>query len=56
MHEYLHMMHDWPHIAFEFSWEIITFAIAFAFGKVRGRRNAVRDHDAKYHQGEHVDG
>ena len=49
MDEYLHLMTDVSHIAFELSWEIITGAVIYLIGWKRGRRFVIRKHDEKYH-------
>jgi hypothetical protein len=55
--EYLHLMTDTAHIAFELSWEVITGIIIYPIAKrfwERGKVRAVSRHDAKYHAGEHA--
>lgn len=45
---YMQLMRDLNHIAFELSWEIITFVAMWPIAKWKARKE-IRKHDAEHH-------
>lgn len=56
VHEYISLLHDFPHVAFELTYEAITGVIVYPIGRHawnRAKRRAIKKHDAKFHPHAH---
>ena len=47
--EYVHLVTDKAHIAFEMTYEIASGIVIWVLATRRGKRKGVREHDAKFH-------